>query len=75
MITKAEVTARLSVSEELMFKMWEQQIDVALQEGKTWVSFTGTARVREQLMKAYEKAGWTVTYHDDQREGATLTFS
>jgi hypothetical protein len=40
-----------------------------------WISFTGTARVRERLMRAYEKAGWTVVYHDDQRDGASLTFS
>lgn len=77
MITKTEAVTKLTAEEEAAFLAWEQKIDAALRvhDGTTYVAFSGTRRVRERLTKAYEKAGWTVAYHDDQRDGASLTFS
>jgi hypothetical protein len=31
--------------------------------------------VRQQLFELYRGAGWTVEYHDDQREGEWVNFS
>lgn len=77
MITKTEAMTKATAEEDAAVQMWEAKIDAALRthDGSTWLSFTGTRRVRDRIMKAYEMAGWTVAYHDDQRDGASLTFT
>ena len=77
MITKSEVVSMLTAEETAEFRMWEAKIDSALRthNGETCVPVTAAFRVRIYIVKAYELAGWTVVYHDDQREGASLTFA
>ncbi len=77
MITKAEAVSKLTAEETAEFRMWEARIDSALRthKGETCVSIAAAFRVRIYIVKAYELAGWTVVYRDDQREGASLTFS
>ncbi len=77
MITKAEAVSKLTAEETAEFRMWEARIDSALRthNGETCVSIAAAFRVRIYIVKAYELAGWTVVYRDDQREGASLTFS
>ena len=76
MLTKTEVTAKTTAEEDAAIKLWETKIDTALAThyGSTSVDFSGTSRVRERLIALYQAGGWSVTYHDDQRDGASLTF-
>lgn len=76
MITKTEATTRATAQEDAEFSHWEQKIDAALatHTGRTIVDIGTSQRVRERLMAAYRKGGWTVTFHDSQREGASLEF-
>ena len=76
MLTKTEVTAKTTAEEDAAIKLWETKIDAALAThyGSTSVDFSGTARVRGRIVELYQAGGWSVTYHDDQRDGASLTF-
>lgn len=68
---------KATVEEDMAFAMWERRIDGVLSthSGRSFVDGSIPSRVRERLMGAYRKAGWAVTYHDDQRDGASLEFT
>lgn len=78
MLKKADAVAKLTSAEDAEYAMWERKIDGVLQtfDGSATIEVNHLSRrVRERLMQDYRAAGWTVTYGDDQRDGAWLTFT
>lgn len=78
MITKEQALSRMTQEEEAEFDLWEKKFDSALStfSGSTSIGVRDlTYRVRMQLIKHYQKNGWTVTYSDDQRDGPFLFFT
>lgn len=77
MITKTEATTSLTQREQNEYLLMETMIDEALRthDGRTFVNCDNVSnRVRECLMRDYRKAGWTVDFHSDQRDGSSLEF-
>jgi hypothetical protein len=79
-ITPNEAFATDEQERKLIAKL-EAEIDLKLKEdcgkwgqGIVTLNHTATKRIREEIMRRYREAGWHVEYHDNQFDGASLTF-
>lgn len=77
MITKTEAMSKLATEDEAAYRAIEARIDAALvkHDQQTIVPCDVNRRVRAKVIADYGAAGWTVKFHDDQRDGASLEFT
>ena len=81
-ITPKEAQQRAAPAEEVL-KDLETRIDEQIidthRQGSTFTSFWSkeldNAFTREEITRRYERAGWTVEYTDNQRDGQYLTLA
>lgn len=78
-ITPAEA-AKMTDGERAALEHCEAAIDAGIRNSAVYsdtnlhvsVSEGVTYRMRDELTRRYEAAGWVVKWHDDQREGMSI---
>jgi len=76
MVITPEKAKEMTADERNKIRVLEKSIDAALREGRlTFDSSLFSQRVRNEIVKMYENAGWSVRHVSDQRDGDYFQFS